>query len=79
MAKIVDEKGHAGAEALLGRVYFESGRAVRGLAMLTSAMQKARPMDRKWIRPMHEKAFASADEAERRTAIALSEELAKSK
>lgn len=76
--KLSMKKGHAGAEALLGRLYFDSGRAVRGLAMMTSAMQKARPQERSWIRKMHEKAFASADEAERRTAIALSEELAKS-
>lgn len=75
--KLSMKKGHAGAEALLGRLYFDSGRAVRGLAMMTSAMRKARPSERQWIRSMHEKAFASADEAERRTSIALSEELAK--
>lgn len=73
--KLSMKKGHVGAEALLGRLYFDSGRAVRGLAMMTAAMQKARPQERQWIRSMHEKAFASADEAERRTAIALSEEL----
>lgn len=77
--KLSMKKGHAGAEALLGRLYFDSGRAVRGLAMMTAAMRKARPSERKWIRTMHEKAFASADEAERRTAIALSEELTEPK
>lgn len=73
--KLSVKKGHAGAEALLGRLYFESGRSVRGLAMMTSAMNKAAPQDRDWIRSMHEEAFAASDDAERRTAIALSEDL----
>lgn len=73
--KLSVKKGHAGAEALLGRLYFESGRSVRGLAMMTSAMNKAAPQDRDWIRSMHEEAFAASDDAERRTAIALSDGL----
>lgn len=68
-------KGHAGAQAELGRVLFESGQVVRGLAMMTAALERASPADRSWIRDMQEEAFALAGEADRRTAVALSQDI----
>ncbi len=68
------KKGHNGAQALLGKIYFESGRTVRGLAMLTGALEEATPHDRPWILGMQERAFALSSEADRRTAIALTED-----
>ena len=64
-------KGHIGAEAMLGKILFDSGRSVRGLAILTGALQKAEGTDLHWIRALQEEAFALASEADRRTAIAL--------
>ncbi|MEO1745510.1 MAG: tetratricopeptide repeat protein [Pseudomonadota bacterium] len=69
------EKGHAGAQAMLGHLHFKHGRRVVGLSMLTAALQTAAPHDRDWIRTLQEEAFAVADEAERRTAIVRAEEL----
>ena len=71
--KLAVKEGHAGAEALLGDLYVRSGRVVRGLAMLTAALQRAKPKDRDWIQAKQEGAFALASEADRRTAIALSQ------
>ena len=68
------KKGHNGAQALLGKIYFESGRTVRGLAMLTGALEGASSQDRPWILGIHERAFALSSEADRRTAIALTED-----
>jgi TPR repeat protein len=68
-------KGHAGAQATLGNLLFESGKVVRGLAMMTAALERASPADRPWIRGMQEEAFSLAGEADRRTAIALAEDL----
>lgn len=68
-------KGHAGAQATLGNLLFESGKVVRGLALMTAALERARPGDRTWIRGMQEQAFAVAGEADRRTAIALAEDM----
>lgn len=68
-------KGHAGAQATLGNLLFESGKVVRGLAMMTAALERAAPGDRPWIRGMQEEAFALAGEADRRTAIALAEDM----
>jgi uncharacterized protein len=68
------KKGHTGAMALLGQIYFESGKTVRGLAMLTGALERSEPAERKWILGMQEQAFALSSESERRTAIALSQE-----
>ena len=68
-------KGHAGAQATLGNLLFESGKVVRGLALMTAALERARPGDRLWIRGMQEEAFAVAGEADRRTAIALADEI----
>jgi uncharacterized protein len=67
------KKGHNGAQALLGKIYFESGRTVRGLAMLTSALEGATKQDRAWILGLQERAFALSSEADRRTAMALNE------
>ncbi|MBN9071709.1 MAG: sel1 repeat family protein [Rhizobiales bacterium] len=68
-------KGHAGAQATLGNLLFQSGKIVRGLAMMTAALERAAPGDRPWIRGMQEEAFAVAGEADRRTAIALAEDM----
>ena len=71
--QLAAEKGHAGAQATLGNLLFQSGRVVRGLAMMTAALEHANSSDIAWIRSMQEEAFALAAEADRRTAIALSE------
>lgn len=73
--QLAAEKGHAGAQATLGHLLFQSGRVVRGLALMTAALERAGPSDRSWIRGMHEEAFALSGEADRRTAIALAEDL----
>jgi uncharacterized protein len=67
-------KGHSGAMALLGQIYFQSGKTVRGLAMMTGALERADPANRPWILDMQEEAFALSSEADRRTAIALAQE-----
>jgi TPR repeat protein len=65
-------KGHAGAQATLGNLLFSGGDRVRGLAMMTAALERAPTSDVEWIRSMQEGAFALASESDRRTAIALS-------
>lgn len=73
--QLAAQKGHAGAQATLGDLLFQSGRAVRGLAMMTVALHRANSGDVPWIRDMQERAFAVAAEADRRTAIALAEDM----
>ncbi|MEP9371661.1 tetratricopeptide repeat protein [Mesorhizobium sp. KR1-2] len=73
--QLAAEKGHAGAQATLGNLLFQSGKVVRGLAMMTAALDRAAPVDQPWIRGMQEEAFALAGEADRRTAIALAEDI----
>lgn len=73
--QLAAEKGHAGAQATLGNLLFQSGKVVRGLAMMTAALERAAPVDQPWIRGMQEEAFALAGEADRRTAIALAEDI----
>lgn len=73
--QLAAEKGHAGAQATLGNLLFHSGQMVRGLAMMTAALDRAPSGERPWIRGLHEEAFALAGEADRRTAIALAEDL----
>ena len=73
--QLAAEKGHAGAQATLGHLLFESGKVVRGLAMMTAALERAAPLDQTWIRGMQEEAFSLAGEADRRTAIALAEDI----
>ncbi|MFI0843180.1 tetratricopeptide repeat protein [Mesorhizobium sp. IMUNJ 23232] len=72
--QLAAEKGHAGAQATLGNLLFQSGKVVRGLAMMTAALERAPATDKSWIRGMQEEAFALAPEADRRTAIALAED-----
>ncbi|WP_292896140.1 MULTISPECIES: tetratricopeptide repeat protein [unclassified Nitratireductor] len=73
--QLAAEKGHSGAQAMLGHILFESGRVVKGLAMMTAALDRAAPNDVGWIRAMQEQAFALAGESDRRTAIALAHDL----
>jgi len=73
--QLAAEKGHAGAQATLGNLLYQRGKVVRGLAMLTAAMERADPGDRQWIGGMQEEAFALATEADRRTAIALAQDM----
>ncbi|QPC87551.1 sel1 repeat family protein [Mesorhizobium sp. NBSH29] len=73
--QLAAEKGHAGAQATLGNLLFQSGKVVRGLAMMTAALDRANPMDQGWIRSMQEEAFSLAGESDRRTAIALAEDI----
>ncbi|MGF7007082.1 TPR repeat protein [Aminobacter sp. BE322] len=75
--QLAAEKGHAGAQATLGNLLFQSGKVVRGLAMMTAALERATPVDQPWIRGMQEEAFALADESDRRTAISLAEDILK--
>jgi TPR repeat protein len=73
--QLAAEKGHAGAQATLGNLLFQSGKAVRGLAMMTAALQRAAPGDRPWIRSMQEEAFALTNEDQRRKAIEMSDDI----
>lgn len=73
--QLAAEKGHAGAQATLGDLLFQSGKIVRGLAMMTAALERANPSDKTWIRGMQEEAFALSGEADRRTAIALAQDI----
>ena len=50
--QLAAEKGHAGAQATLGNLLFQSGKVVRGLAMMTAALERAAPSDQPWIRDM---------------------------
>jgi len=68
-------KGHAGAQATLGQLLFESGKVVRGLAMMTAALERASPADQSWIRNMQEEAFAVVEEKDRRTAITMAQDI----
>ena len=73
--QLAAEKGHAGAQATLGNLLFQSGKVVRGLAMMTAALERASPGDQGWIRGMQEEAFSLAGEADRRTAISLADDI----
>ena len=75
--KLSANKGHPSAMAMFGDLLFQNGKKVRGLASLTAALQLSPPKDREWISDMQERAFALADEADRRTAIALSQQMLK--
>ncbi len=67
--------GHPGASALLGNAIFQEGHTVRGLAFMTVALERASPSDREWIQSIQEQAFSVADEADRRTAMALAHDM----
>ncbi len=71
------QKGHAGAQAMLGNLLFQAGKTVRGLAMMTAALEHASKQDRAWIRDVQEQAFSISDEADRRTAMVLAEDIIK--
>lgn len=73
--QLAAEKGHSGAQATLGHLLFQSGKVVRGLAMMTAALERAPNADKPWIRGIQEEAFALAGEADRRTAIALAQDM----
>jgi uncharacterized protein len=75
--RLSSEKGHAGGMAMFGDLLFQNGKTVRGLASLTAALQRSEPQDRAWISAMQEQAFALAGEADRRTAMALADEMIK--
>ncbi|WP_198586045.1 tetratricopeptide repeat protein [Pararhizobium haloflavum] len=70
------QTGHAGATALLGHVLFREGHAVRGLAYMTAGLAAAGETEKIWIRTLQEQAFSLSDEQDRRTAIALAQDLA---
>jgi exopolysaccharide production negative regulator len=70
-------KGHVGSEAMLGKILFDSGRTVRGLSILTKALNRAQGPEFDWIRALQEEAFSLASEADRRTAVALTEQAAR--
>lgn len=76
--RLSSEKGHAGGMAMFGDLLFQNGKTVRGLASLTAALQRSQPQDRAWISTMQEQAFALAGEADRRTAMALADEMIRS-
>lgn len=73
--QLATEKGHAGAQALLGNLLYQRGKAVQGLALMTAALERASPLDKQWIGGLQEEAFALTDENDRRTAIALSQDM----
>jgi TPR repeat protein len=73
--QLAAEKGHAGAQATLGNLLFQSGKVVHGLALMTAALERAQPGDQLWIRNMQEEAFSLADEADRRSAIAMAQDM----
>lgn len=67
------EKGHVGAEALLGYSIFEGENIrhdpVKGLMMLHRAKNRAVAEDLEWILPLHDEAFAIASPQDRASAI----------
>ncbi len=75
--QLAAEKGHAAAQATLGNLLCESGSVVVGLAMMTAALERAQPSDLEWVRDAQEACFSLASEADRRTSVALSEDMLK--
>lgn len=75
--KLAAEKGHVGAQGLLGVSLIEQGRGgqsrQRGLAWITIARKSAQSDDYSWIRDKHEEYFAAATEDQRRDAYAAAE------
>ncbi|MDX3925438.1 MAG: tetratricopeptide repeat protein [Shinella sp.] len=69
------KNGHAGAMAVFGNVIFQEGQTARGLAFMTAALDHCSPKDRPWLQEMQEQAFSIANEDERRTAIALAQDI----
>ena len=75
--QLAAEKGHSAAQATLGNLLCESGSVVVGLAMMTAALERAGPSDIEWVRDAQEACFSLASEADRRTSVALSEDMLK--
>lgn len=73
--QLAAEKGHAGAQATLGNLLFHSGKVIRGLAMMTAALERAKSSDQPWIRGMQEEAFAISSDNERTKAIGLAQDM----
>jgi exopolysaccharide production negative regulator len=67
--------GHSAAAAVLGNLIFQEGEAVRGLAFMTAALERSDVQDKPWIRDIQEQAFLLSDENDRRTAIALAQDM----
>jgi hypothetical protein len=70
------KSGHTGAMGMFGNVIFQEGETVRGLAFMTAALDHCSPQDKAWLQGMQEQAFSLVNEADRRTAIALSAKIA---
>lgn len=79
MLKLASATGHAGAEAMLGKLLFDGEHLrrdpVRGLTMLLTAKSHASAKDVEWISNIQEEAFALATEEERRQAIEAAKQL----
>ncbi len=79
MLKLASATGHAGAEAMLGKLLFDGEHLrrdpVRGLTMLLTAKSHASAKDVEWISNIQEEAFALATEEERREAIEAAKQL----
>jgi len=73
--QLAARKGNPAAQAMFGSMLFQAGKTVRSLAMMTGALERAEPVDRNWIRPMQEQAFAIVAEADRRTALSLANDI----
>jgi TPR repeat protein len=69
--------GHASASAVYGNILFEEGQTVRGLALITSAYERAAPNDKVWILQLQEQAFALAEEVDRRAAVVVADNMLK--
>lgn len=67
--------GHPLAAALYGHVIFEEGDAVKGLALITAAHERAAPHHKDWVRSLQEQALSVSEEADRRTAIAVAQDM----
>ncbi len=67
------DKGHVGAEALLGYLIFEGVHTkyepVRGLFMLGNAKRRASERDLDWINQMYDEAYSLARPADRAAAV----------
>ena len=62
--RLAEQKGHVGAEALLGYAHFEGVHVkqdvIKGMVMLGHARHRANADDYEWINQLHDEAFALA-------------------
>jgi uncharacterized protein len=70
------KSGHPGAMAVFGNILFQEGQTQRGLAFLTAALDRCASKDCGWMEQLQEQAFSMASEQERRSAVAMSHQLA---